>query len=519
MSEAQFRELVQRDAEGDALAPDERAFLREYAEQHAEARAELELIKALRGTLESSAPAALELGDERLIAESWRRGERERRARRTRSIAAPALLIASAAAYAWWVSNRAPATAPVAGTSAAAVANIRVQYASAGANVDGRAALAGALLPKGTELDTASGSLCLWIDTGVRACAAPGSRLLIGNLGADTALELKHGWVVAELERQPAGRTFSIATRRGAVTAKGTRFAVQVSEAGVLLRVSEGAVRVSSSQPKAATQQEAVELVAPASAWLGSTARADFDALAAQRDRELLAPARLFSGSRFAILQIDAATQPYRVDGTELSGPASLLLDPGARELSSGAPPELRSERLELAPGAHVRRSLLNASPDASGAAESAPSSAPAHPGSASAGPAAVTDPAEVLLLRARQLRTEGKMAEAARTYRRLLAQYPGHAAALAASVSLGQLELTSFGNASGALSAFDLYLKRGGPLEQEARYGKIRALAALGKSAEELREIDVFLSRYPSSVQAEALRIRRQALFDAASQ
>ncbi|MEJ2218842.1 MAG: hypothetical protein P8099_19835, partial [Gemmatimonadota bacterium] len=70
-------------------------------------------------------------------------------------------------------------------------------------------------------------------------------------------------------------------------------------------------------------------------------------------------------------------------------------------------------------------------------------------------------------------------------------------------------------GNAAAALGGFDAYLRTGGALSQEAHYGKIQALHALGRTAEEHAEIRGFLARYPKSLQAAALRRRLGASGD----
>jgi len=64
-------------------------------------------------------------------------------------------------------------------------------------------------------------------------------------------------------------------------------------------------------------------------------------------------------------------------------------------------------------------------------------------------------------------------------------------------------------GNAHAALAAFDAYLTGNGSLRQEALYGRIRALRALGKTAPERAAIASFLEAFPESVQASPLRAR----------
>ena len=54
---------------------------------------------------------------------------------------------------------------------------------------------------------------------------------------------------------------------------------------------------------------------------------------------------------------------------------------------------------------------------------------------------------------------------------------------------------------------AFDGYLRRGGPLSPEAYKGRIDALHALGKTAEERSAIETYLAKYPDGFDREASR------------
>ncbi len=78
--------------------------------------------------------------------------------------------------------------------------------------------------------------------------------------------------------------------------------------------------------------------------------------------------------------------------------------------------------------------------------------------------------------------------------------------------VTVGKLELRQNAPAR-ALNAFNAYLKRGGPLQPEALAGKIRALRALGNSAEERRSIERYLASYPDGFEAVALKKRLAVL------
>jgi len=117
--------------------------------------------------------------------------------------------------------------------------------------------------------------------------------------------------------------------------------------------------------------------------------------------------------------------------------------------------------------------------------------------------PAAPTDE----LAKARALRARGEFARAADVYRAIHAQSPRSPTGRVALVSLGSLLLASLNDARGALSAFDAYLAGGGgPLRQQAEYGRIRALRALGRTQEERAAVEAFITRYPTAPEARLL-------------
>lgn len=137
------------------------------------------------------------------------------------------------------------------------------------------------------------------------------------------------------------------------------------------------------------------------------------------------------------------------------------------------------------------------------------PSKEDVLPGSTSA----TVPTSDALFEQARSLRARGEFRRAADVYRRIHSSNPGSASGGAALVSLGELLLSSLGDPAGALTAFDSYLERGGPLSQEAAYGKVRALRALGRASDERRAIERFIARFPAAPQSRILRQRLLAL------
>lgn len=120
---------------------------------------------------------------------------------------------------------------------------------------------------------------------------------------------------------------------------------------------------------------------------------------------------------------------------------------------------------------------------------------------------------AEGLLSRAQTQLRDGSARQALRTYKRLIDRFPRSGEATAARVSMGRLELR-LGRPKAALAHFDAYLAASaGGLVEEARYGRIRALRKLGRSAQELGSIEAFLAEYAGSVYTARLRKRAQEL------
>jgi hypothetical protein len=115
--------------------------------------------------------------------------------------------------------------------------------------------------------------------------------------------------------------------------------------------------------------------------------------------------------------------------------------------------------------------------------------------------PVAVVVPAGEMLASARELASGGKLAAAATAYQRLLDAHPSSGEARAALVSLGRVQ-ASRGRHAAALAAFTRYLAGGaGPLGEEAHFGRVAALDALGRDAERDRAIAALESAHPNSV------------------
>jgi hypothetical protein len=111
------------------------------------------------------------------------------------------------------------------------------------------------------------------------------------------------------------------------------------------------------------------------------------------------------------------------------------------------------------------------------------------------------------LLAMAQALRARGAYDACAKVYRRLWSEFPGSEESKVSMISLGELELGKRNHPAAALEAFGAYLRVGGTLEREARYGRIRALRAVGRDGEADAESATFLRDFPTSIQSATLR------------
>lgn len=417
---------------------------------------------------------------------------------------------AAAAAAAWFVGVRGEAVDPA---LLAVEPKATLALASGDVTVGGARRAAGWELSEGDVIRVRSGRACLHLEPGVTACLAEASEVTVTSTRPrERVLALTEGVVIAQLTPQPQGANFRVETAQGSVTAKGTVFAVQLgADRTTRVRVHEGTVLVAG--PHGATRK----LPAPAAAQIGSAldTRPLGESERAQ-DRALIGLARATTPGASCLLNVTTSPAGAKIalDDTELGpAPVSALVREGRRlsVIHPGYAPV--NERVALDHASSLSRSyelsplaVAAASADPAASGLTLPANANPLKSSAEAG---ATPSATELLSRARELRAAGRPADAAAAYRRLIGQYPRSDEARASLVSLGELQLSALGDAAAALRSFESYLRFGGALSQEARYGKIRALARLGRRADELAESRNFVRDYPRSVQANSLRAR----------
>jgi ferric-dicitrate binding protein FerR (iron transport regulator) len=347
-------------------------------------------------------------------------------------------------------------------------------------------------LAPSTETRIAAGPspTCRMISPGATACLGAGSEVATARLVSPRRLlDLVRGRVVVSLAPQAPGTSFGVATPAGTVTAVGTIFSVEMLANGdTIARCERGEVVVQATGSSAEQHLFAGEQLrigdARAAAPLG------------QHDRRR-----------------DLALLTYREDRPAGRGerPSEIA---EREERSTARNDTARNEKSAESPRGlgEPARSAGEPSPTATMTAPPAtPTPAPAPPRAAE--PSA-RGPVRDLLGRARALRTQGAFREAADAYRAAYASDPHGAEGRTALVALGGLLLSELNDPAGALAAFDGYLsERKGGLAQEAEFGRIRALRALGRYESEKAAIQSFLVAHPEGPDAQVLRRRLESM------
>jgi hypothetical protein len=375
----------------------------------------------------------------------------------------------------------------------------RLLLTSGEVRIDDHEGVSGAVLAPGSRVQTLAGQACLGLERSVVVCVATASEVIVRSLGDQQRVELVAGRLAARLNKQPVGKDFGVTTSLGTLVAVGTAFAVEVpfrgaaaGEAvagdGVLspeLRVLEGTVRAETSELELLVHQ-GQELK------LGTQVLETLDGGHAEGDRALLAAARLWSrgAENRLVLSSDPPNASVTLDDVPL-GPTPLSVDvlPGMHEVKVQAAGYAALERAIVFSGAPISEHVV-----------------------LKADPPRTVSPSG-LLEQAREARQAGRFAQAAASYRELSERYGASTEAGAALLSLADLQLTQLNNPVQALASYGKYIRRGGSLLQEAYYGHIRALRALGRAAEERREIETFLTKHPKSAYAAALKRRLLSL------
>jgi ferric-dicitrate binding protein FerR (iron transport regulator) len=482
--------LTDREAAGESLPDSARSWLAEHARACADCSAEQSFYDALRAAIDHP---------DRLATPGPTAARRNRRSSRTRWMVGLALAAGIALVAAGQAVLRKPAR-----TAAAPVAvTTRVLLAAGEARLGLVPAEAGQVVSPGQRVSTTSGLACVGAANAIEICLDQESSAIVA-LGdsSQIVVYLEKGTLMVRLDRQPPGRRFMVRTSGAEAQAVGTRFSVHVGDdRSTRIRLHEGRLAVR------APSRLSTDLAAPAQADIAGDIRVAPMSLAAAREDghldEMVELARTASGTPLRITSTPPGADVSLGDVVMGKTPLSMFL----------AAPVLT--RLSLAGYRPVSEWIPCKSCGVSGdgrlidraftldAIEPAPAEGPTHV-------ARVRKPAvspDKLLAKAQSLRAKGEYVTCAQLYRRLWSEFPGSEEAMVSMISLGELELHRGKNAASALQAFEAYLRVGGPLDREARFGKIRALRVLGRLTEAEAESASFLRDYPTSIQTTTLR------------
>lgn len=522
--------LGDREAVGEAVSEEEARFLRAHGEACGSCSREAALWRAVQGlgagAFDEHRPpsgqdeaivrrilkrhaatprASLELAPELRWSERRATGLRlraEPRSLRARTAALVAAGSLGAAAAAVLLHGPEPRTPQAVAYARARVARVSGLDATGGGPAAGDSMQPGDPIASGAAIRS-TGDVCLEIEPDVGACLGPLSEASLADMAlAHRVVELERGRIVVSLGHQPAGSTFSVATPGGVVTAVGTAFEVEVGggSGAIVVTVEEGAVMVHAKDGRT-TRVAAHEQTVVGSSVVTPSSESTIGAATVPR------PGRWDESEvAVAVLRTVPAGGSVEIDGIALGpAPVSTLLGTGNhRALARWMDGAQSMDAFHLSAGQRLTRDIAREpSPSPGPALSTRPPHLPsAAPALATGRPAAAN-----LLARARELRGEGRYAEARDTYLELEAAHPSSAEAHAAFVSLGDIELSQLGDAASALRAFEAYLSTGGVLSEEASFGRIRALEALGRGAEARAAIDAFLAEFPASLHAPGLR------------
>jgi len=302
---------------------------------------------------------------------------------------------------------------------------------------------------------------------------------------------LDAGRVVAEVGPHPQGFRFTVVTPSGEVEAKGTIFAVEVRPgAHELARVMRGVVEVRAKAGVAGEEPRSFLVRAGESGRVGDREPAPLASEEMERDVCLLRGCAVAGG-------------PSEVAVSTGQPPTGESCEPVAAEAAGET--------------ARAPRATSNGKADkhVQAAKSAAIKGSGASPGEAR--PAVSPDDWEVetLVSLALSQRKAGMYPTAAETYRRLIREHAATAAARNALVSLGQLELVELGRPQEALGLFERYLglAPAGLLAEEARLGRVRAYARMGREQDVVGAASDYLRLHLGGYAgAEVMRLRADA-------
>ncbi len=485
-----WSELSDRRAMEDALNAEQEAFLSAHVALCPACAAEQQVWEALGGILQEDGveQSVLPGSTSRLPAQEG--GGRVGRAR----LLSAALGLAAAAVLAFIgvrasnLETEAPAPAEAKEHAAKAKSFAQLLLVSGDVKMDGTAPSAGATLDEADTIETGLGRACLTHGPLTKTCLESGSRgRILEARGAAQRIELFEGKLFCGQSKAAPAAEFEVKTKWGTVVGLGARFVTAFTNDGLLVEVEEGSVRVVPDiGEELAIFGKGSALLSRRGVGKAGTALVAADA-APFRTMDLWDEASLTP----VLLNSKPAGAEVLIDGT-LRGatPLSMMITRGPHLLNIEKEGFVPAERNIEVRGAERLQEVVELSPVIKKNEGAAPRAASASE----------------LVAKAQGERKAGRYADAARTYRSILVRYPSSGEAASTRLSLAELQLSQLGAPAEALEAFRQYLRAGGPLRQEASYGEIRALRALGRTAEARDLSRKFVTTYPDSVQAVSL-------------
>ncbi len=539
-----WAELVDREAVGGHLSPDEETFCRDYAAHNPVCQRELEFWKEL-------AVISVEPDDKTrtIVDNALSTVEREQDQTQQTEAEPPEiqLFIRNRSPHAWllgglaavacalftllWFNDDGPQKKKPIAIIENGAPRVEVVYASGQVRVNDRTVKVGdLLLEQGDLVEVLNGQACLAIDPGIDICQDVNTRLRVLQASGNVRrLELITGRVTAALAPQPKNMSFSVVARDTVVTAVGTVFSVELSNdrEGIETAVLAGKVTVSRKSNTKKTDNRVVQahqraIVHKSAARVTPIVRADESQYWA-----LVQHIELWKGPATSVLDLRSAPTGATVllNGQSIgAAPLSSLIPAGSHRIAlkigdrTVLDRPFSSEAGQVALKSVDLKSVVRnwLSETKSDLVDTEKEEEPKK--SASSGPNRVRlfthNPAGQLIRVARRYMQQSRWEDAAFAYRELRQTQPQSVEAHTVLVPLGRLELEHLHQPKAALKNFELYLRQGGgSLSQEARFVRVRALQELGRTSQEISAIEEFLELYPSSFETNILRHRLEKL------
>ncbi len=364
-------------------------------------------------------------------------------------------------------------------------------------------------LKQGSRISVEAGSAVVGFEEIVSLHLGAESRASFERLDSDKLIvAIEAGHVFGEVDPEADGPTLVLVTPNGEVTVTGTVFSVEVKPDKTTVCVFRGSVLLPGQQKTARTlaSGQAIALGEPSPRTITSQERMEYEivreALALTKDPQT-ASLRIASMPSGATVSLDSVVQGLTPFTATIRAGDHLI------EISMDGRETVRAT-IEIAPGSMVFREFdLPEAPD--GEVVPAETSVTAVVHRATGALPARPEPEE-LLAQAQSFRQTRNWEQAIATYRELIRLHPGSRQARAAWVSMGNIQLDYLHQPSAALRSFERYLKNAKPrgvLVQEASFGRVLCLRALGRRELERRALIDFIRDFPNGIQTPRARER----------